>query len=190
LLEIPGWFDFQALYEEAVRSAPSPSHFVEVGAWLGRSTAFLARAIIRSGKDIRLDVVDTWEGTPGEAVYEPMLRRYSGQARNVLPVFLDFMEQAGVRGVINPMMMNSVEASRKFTDRSLDFVFLDADHSYNAVRADLTHWFPKVKLGGLFAGHDYTNTFAPGVARAVDDFFQGAAEVWGTCWVVRKAPPA
>lgn len=69
----------------------------------------------------------------------------------------------------------SVKAAEKFEDESLDFVFLDARHDYRAVTSDLRAWFPKVKIGGIFAGHDYKNSFVRQnlveVKRSVDNFF-------------------
>jgi len=74
----------------------------------------------------------------------------------------------------NTMRMFSVEASTKFSDKSLDFVYLDARHDYQSVDDDLRAWWPKVKQGGVFSGHDYKNSFIRGnlveVKRAVDNF--------------------
>lgn len=52
--------------------------------------------------------------------------------------------------------MPSVEAARSLPDESLDFVYIDANHQYHAVRADLDAWIPKVRSGGVIAGHDYS----------------------------------
>lgn len=49
----------------------------------------------------------------------------------------------------------SLRAVTLFRDLSLDFVYLDANHSYEAVRQDLFHWYPKIRRGGLLCGHDY-----------------------------------
>lgn len=51
-----------------------------------------------------------------------------------------------------------------------DFVYIDADHSYNGVLQDLTLWTPKVRDGGIIAGHDYGGEKTPGVKAAVDQF--------------------
>ena len=77
----------------------------------------------------------------------------------------------------------SVVASRQFNDESLDFVYLDGNHSYEAVRQDLRAWYPKVRKGGMLAGDDYCVTpeqtvdfglgngpYTFGVKRAVDEF--------------------
>jgi hypothetical protein len=69
----------------------------------------------------------------------------------------------------------SVDAAKRFATRSLDFVYLDARHSYEGVAEDLQAWFPLMRAGGLMAGHDYNDgVFAEGVhcvRSAVDEFF-------------------
>lgn len=60
------------------------------------------------------------------------------------------------------------DAARWVADGSLDFVFIDADHTEPAVRRDIVNWMPKLKPGGWLMGHDYGDKF-PGVKRAVDD---------------------
>lgn len=56
---------------------------------------------------------------------------------------------------ISLVRLPSVVAAITFPDESLDFVFIDANHSYRAVLDDMDAWYPKVKSGGLFSGHDY-----------------------------------
>lgn len=50
----------------------------------------------------------------------------------------------------------SVDASRDFEDNSLDFVYIDGNHSGEAVKEDIEAWISKVKPGGIMAGHDFT----------------------------------
>lgn len=49
----------------------------------------------------------------------------------------------------------SVNAARFFPDEYFDFIYIDADHTYDAVKEDLRAWYPKVKKGGILSGHDY-----------------------------------
>ena len=44
-----------------------------------------------------------------------------------------------------------------FDDESLDFIYIDANHAYDYVKSDIKLWYPKLKKGGIFAGHDYLN---------------------------------
>jgi predicted O-methyltransferase YrrM len=81
--------------------------------------------------------------------------------------FLDNIEP--VKNVINPIRMHSLNAVDLYDDNSLDFVFIDAAHDYENVIKDIRAWYPKVKTGGLFAGHDYDPSWH-GVVKAVDEF--------------------
>ncbi len=67
---------------------------------------------------------------------------------------------------------SSLEASNSFDDGSLDFVFIDAIHLYEHVLEDIRVWYPKVRVGGILAGDDFTSKF-PGVMKAVSRFFYG-----------------
>lgn len=71
-----------------------------------------------------------------------------------------------------------------------DFIFIDADHSYEGVRDDIQRWWPKLKPGGVMAWHDYRHNDYPGVEKAVDEIFGPAPE--GTTeitlrWVTKPA---
>lgn len=79
------------------------------------------------------------------------------------------------------LRMTSLEAANTFDDGSMDFVYIDANHTYEGVKADLEAWYPKIKPGGLFAGDDYGplpetpvdfghGRTVFGVKRAVDEF--------------------
>ena len=52
-----------------------------------------------------------------------------------------------------------------------DFVFLDAMHTYEDVKADIERWWPRVRSGGVMAFHDYGHHDFPGVKQAVDERF-------------------
>lgn len=89
----------------------------------------------------------------------------------------------------------SVEAAKLFPDKYFDLVFIDADHWYYNVIADLKAWYPLVKSGGIFSGHDYVDIPERGyeTKRAVDTFLgDGMVEViegdfeMDAVWVFRK----
>ena len=64
---------------------------------------------------------------------------------------------------------DSLSSAAILPDNSFDFIFIDADHSYEAVSQDLKAWYPKVRPGGLFCGHDFR---WDGVAKAVNEFME------------------
>jgi predicted O-methyltransferase YrrM len=53
------------------------------------------------------------------------------------------------------MRMYTTEAAKLVPDDSLDFIYVDARHDYCGVREDLREWWPKLRMGGILAGHDY-----------------------------------
>ena len=71
--------------------------------------------------------------------------------------------------VVETINKTSIEAANLISER-LDFVYLDGDHSYKNVKKELELYYPKVKSGGLLAGHDF-NGDDNGVERAVIEFF-------------------
>lgn len=156
---IPGWFNFRDIYERVVRELPDGARVVEIGSWYGRSAAFLAVEIARSGKRIDFHCVDTWRGS----VDSPWMAEHLNGA-TALPIFQDNMRRGGVADRIHVVSRSSVEAARDFADESLDFVMIDASHDFRSVRADVRAWYPKVKRGGLLAGDDAD---WPGVLIAV-----------------------
>jgi len=83
-------------------------------------------------------------------------------------------------------------AKEDVKDNSLDFVFLDANHTYESVREDIELWTPKVRVGGLISGHDYGGKMDKkgvwGVSKAVHEAF-GQEKVMspgGLVWAVVK----
>jgi Methyltransferase domain len=72
--------------------------------------------------------------------------------------------------------LTSEQAAPLFPDQSLDFVYIDANHAYAFVLADMKRWAPKVRPGGLLCGHDFWEGDDPihsqliGVAPAVRQF--------------------
>lgn len=63
----------------------------------------------------------------------------------------------------------SLEVATDMRDECLDFVFIDANHEYESVRTDIEAWYPKVRPGGLFCGHDFR---WEGVKRALVEFLE------------------
>lgn len=65
----------------------------------------------------------------------------------------------------------SVDGAKQFDDGQLDFAYIDGNHSYRNAMEDMDAWWPKVKIGGMMAGHDFLNKTDEGwfceVERAV-----------------------
>jgi hypothetical protein len=78
----------------------------------------------------------------------------------------------------------SLEAVQQISDNSLDFVYIDALHDFDSVMLDIICWVPKVRPGGIIAGHDYTVKRRYGVIPAVDGYTRGHnIQTWYITWV-------
>lgn len=179
--EIPGWFNYADVYDEAVANAKEDSIFVEVGAWFGKSTNYMGSKIAESGKDILFYAVDTWKGSVDEDLHSSIVSKFQGD------IFQEFMDNVVLSDNLEhilPIKDTSLNASTLFTPASVDFVMIDAGHSYNDVMADLHTWWRKVKPGGVLAGDDY-GVF-PGVTEAANKFFCGQMETGFRSFKKRK----
>lgn len=77
----------------------------------------------------------------------------------------------------------SMEAANDFKDGSLDFVYIDAMHEFDPVMMDIIHWTPKVRVGGIVAGHDYIEAYDCGVINAVRAYtFAHGIHEWYLTW--------
>lgn len=166
--------DLFSLYKNMVGRFESGAHFVEVGTFLGKSAIYMAVEIINSGKNIKFDCVDHWLGSE---------EHRDNKNVNVDTLYEDFIKNIEpVRGVINPIRMSSVDASFLYKPNSLDFVFIDASHDVNSVKADLASWMVRVKENGIIAGDDIRSN---GVSEAVSWFFDTTKlEILGRQWMV------
>ena len=142
----------------------------EIGVYEGK---FSAHILANSSLSL-LHSIDSWCNVEGVS-----LQSILDTCKTVLAPF-------GSRS--NIIVSSSHEASKQFEDESLDFVYIDADHRYDAVVDDILVWFPKVRKGGILSGHDYTISSAgkgigafqttpnqpcrgkKGVKKAVDEF--------------------
>lgn len=166
------WFTYPSVYRLMVDKCQPNGTIVELGAWKGRSSAFLVVEAKNKSPDINIHIVDTWLGS--EEHTEEM-------KDNLYQKFKSNM--ARLDGLYKEHRMTTNEAVHLFKDESLDGVFIDADHSYEAVKKDIDDWMPKVRKGGILAGHDYIQTFS-GVVKAVNESFPNMDFMVGEqCWI-------
>ncbi len=177
--EIQGWFNFSQAYRDALREAGEGSVFVELGCWKGRSACFLLVEALQSGKNPSIFFVDHWGGSnEPEHQTDPELEQ-------VYEVFLANIARAGYPKA-NVVRMATAEAAGLFRAESVDFIWVDAGHEYDEVKADLEAWWPKLKPGGVIGGDDLP---MDGVKRAVSEFFPShevGSEAGWQWWRVRK----
>jgi hypothetical protein len=143
---------------------PAGSSMVEIGSYRGESANIFAQ----SGNLASIVCVDAWHGphySQGEPAFDQVAALWTP--------------------LITKRKAAGLDAAKTFKAQSLDFVYIDADHSYDAVRADIDAWNTKVRAGGLIGGHDYCHAF-PGVIRAVSETFGIPERVFpDSSWLVK-----
>lgn len=141
---------------------PVRGDVVELGAWVGLTTSYLATACHLRGAGV-VHAVDTFAGTKEDDSKYPSVQRFGG---STLQAFRDQLDRIGLRGQVHEMIGLTTDAARDYRGDPIRVLLIDADHSYNGVRGDFEAWFPHVAPNGLVIFHDYA--MAP-VARFVDE---------------------
>lgn len=164
--------------------ADRPFEMVEVGVWKGDT----ARRLVVARPLLRLALVDLWSPATPESSW---IRSGAKDALTPQARFDQMYDE--VRRIMEPYESRvrilrrwSGEAAEYIADASQDLVFIDADHSYEGVRADMARWAPKVVPGGWLSGHDYGSPRFPGVQQAVDEAYPGrVVRGANSTWFVR-----
>lgn len=140
-----------------VKSIPNNTGKSLVVAEVGVAHGDFAKHILGCREDLQLYCIDMWEdnylltqGKQGYDITKSNLSSFSEERYKL------------VKGV-------SPQISENFEDSFFDVIYIDADHLYEPVLADIKAWYPKVKSGGILFGHDYESTWE-GVIKAVNEF--------------------
>lgn len=161
------WFDYPNFYTW-VAARDGINIIAEIGSWKGHSTSFLAKKLLEYGKNFKIYAIDVWEKWEEYTIFDDSQKSLLEEARMSHKIFEKNVSESGAKNRIMDIQMDSHSAPSSFSDCFFDFVFLDADHKYNVVKKDIELWLPKVRDGGLIAGHDYFQDSC-GVKKAVDE---------------------
>ncbi len=156
------------------------------GVEIGVQRGIFSEIICQRNPEMRVYGVDAWARPNGASMRQKTQKRMSAYPHY---------------SIIDDW---SVSAAKQFTDQSLDFVYIDADHSYESCLADIGAWHPKIRVGGILSGHDYHNTIPHSrvqchVKQAVLDYTRNhqiaPLLIWGrgldtfTSWAFVVSPP-
>jgi hypothetical protein len=123
--------------------------FVEVGVNRGH----YAKLMMSQWGGNRYVMVDPWMPAPGEE-YVDIANAPTIEAHNdVLTEAIRNVEGFGARPVV--VRDTSLGAAKFTVNNTVDVVYLDGLHHYHGVMDDIEAWWPKIKCGGVMAGHDY-----------------------------------
>lgn len=176
------------------KNLPAEIRGAEIGVFRGQTSAYLLEQL----PSLRLVMIDSWQShSPDSRYYRSGANcarlTMEQQQRNYLTAIDATRSFADRRQIIN---LPSLSAAREIQDGTLDFVFIDADHTYEAVRDDIAAWSTKLRPGGLLIGHDYGARLDVkgywGVKKAVDEYCESRSlslrveryAVWWTIWSI------
>lgn len=179
---IPGWNRPDAL--EAVGKLAAEvrdgGFILELGGFFGRTTYSLGHNKLPS---VKLLTIDHWityhfddfendihDGNIGEEELKLYNSKISKNPDRITGVDFYDLFKAYTAGIPNA---ESIISDTKLSHEHIpmiDFIYHDADHSYDGVYTDLVHWFPKLKDDGIIVIDDYYESQFPDLCRAVDQF--------------------
>lgn len=152
--QIPGnMFDFKNYYNSIASKLPNRCRIVEVGVADGKSAIYLAEALLNQSKAFEMFMIDNC-GYGGVDQRNEIMRN---------------IQRAAISEYVNFFDMDSLSASCKFNDHSLNFVFIDSSHKYEETKAEIRLWYRKLLDGSILSGHDYFSEENTGVRMAVDE---------------------
>ena len=166
-----GWFDANdiAAYRKLYESLPDHSITAEVGVWKGRSLCSIADIIIR--KNIRVFAVDTFEGTESEGDAHKEAKESS-----IYEQFVSNITRFCINKNVTIVRQNSLDTADAFQDEQFALVFIDANHTAEAVRDDITAWLP---MADILCGHDWSwDSVKEGINQSGYTATQIAPNMW------------
>ena len=175
---LEGWFNMEQQYLELLDATPEGGVFVELGCYKGKSTSFIGVEIHKRKRDINFFAVDSFQGATNSTDANE-IKAYEG----ISEIEESYTYNVSLIGnKIKTIVSLTDEAAQYFEDGSVDVIFVDGGHSYEVVKADILAWLPKMKKGGIMAGHDF-NAWQ-GVNKAVTEIFGTPHKVENDCWFI------
>lgn len=130
----------------------------KVGAEIGTERGIFAKRLCVTNPQLHLYCIDPWQAYRGyrEHVNQQRLDDFYAEAQwRMAPFGATLIRKF------------STEAAAHFDDESLDFVYIDGNHSLLHVVQDFCYWVPKVRKGGIVSGHDYVQRINPSLGMHV-----------------------
>jgi len=131
----------------AARNCTGKGVIVEIGSWKGRSTIWLGRGS-KAGNKVKIYAIDPHTGS--------LIHRQMYGEVWTFEEFKKNIKAANVDDIVVPIVKTSEEAEKDWNDLPVEFIWIDGDHEYKAVKLDFDKWSPHLIKGGTIAFHDTT----------------------------------
>lgn len=167
-MDVGGWTSPKQLasLDQIIRNTDLQEPIIEIGCHLGRSSIAIGRAASETGK--LLICIDPWQDW-----YTGNVKKESNRVNGneTFSQYKQNMESSGLKLGEDYIFLRSPSLAAAELISTASVVFIDGDHSYDAVLHDIQAWMPKIPSGGVIAGDDYGHRRFPGVKQAWDEIF-------------------
>lgn len=126
---------------------------LKTGVELGVNEGGYSDLLLTESKLDKLYSIDAWNLDASETMAAPFKAWTVKQVKSAEEIAREVLGKHGERSVV--IKGNSFDAASQFDDNSIDFIFFDAGHRFSGFALDMINWWPKIKMGGVIAGHDY-----------------------------------
>lgn len=170
---INGWLTVDeaiTLFELAKNLDGEAPRALEIGSWQGKSTVCIAQGL-RDKPGAQLTCIDPFDASGDDESKDAYDGRADDLGGPLRRAFEDNLKGADVRDLVDVCVGFSHDHV-DHVNESLDLLFLDGDHSYDAIRRDFEDWSSKLKPGGYLAMHDVVHPVHEGPRRVVDELIK------------------
>ena len=180
LVQLPRMRESLPALRQLAEMLPKGGLLVEIGSFAGEST----RVFLVAG--LRVHAIDPWDNDSRDRLHEGArdfnpAHRWHFEMETAERTFDQLLTP--FRGQLTKRKGYDWEVVEEYAPGSLDAVYLDSVHTYEDSLGAIRRWRSKVRTGGFFCGHDFTDYFA-GVQRAVREALGEPAQVLGdTSWI-------
>ena len=174
---INGWLSVDeaiTLFELAKGLPDSAPRAVEIGSWEGKRSVCIAQGL-RDKPGAQLTCIDPFDASGDDesrGAYDGRAQDLKGPLRSA---FEENLAAASVRDLVDVRAGFSHDHVAAIHE-PIDLLFLDGDHSYEAIRRDFVEWSPKVKVGGYLAMHDVVHPVHEGPRQVVNELIKDAPQ--------------
>ena len=142
-----------------------------IGIEIGVATGNFSQILLEQTSLKKIYFLDAWKHFPTEEYKDPC-NASQKEHDKIYAAIVKRLAPYGDR--VEIIRGDCTEEVNNFEDGYFDFLYIDANHEYQYIKRDIGDWYPKVKIGGVFAGHDYliSNNIKKlcGVKKAVNEF--------------------
>jgi cephalosporin hydroxylase len=171
--DIPGWInDAEWIYEKIVNESEDGDKLLEIGTFFGQSAARMAELIRDSKKNIKFYSMDIYYEVESSLMLDRHPKSFKDfrekhRYADIYNLVKDILIKIGLKEYVEQICCDSKYGYKLFDDNYFKMVYIDGNHYYDYVYADLINWWPKIKEGGYIICDDIAYD---SVTKAIDDF--------------------